>query len=470
VQDAVVVGSGPNGLAAAIALARAGRSVLVVEARDTVGGGVRSEELTLPGFLHDTCSAIHPLAVGSPFFRTVPLGEHGVEWINSPSPLAHPLDDGTAVMLERSLEETAAGLGVDGAAWTKLMLPLMADAEDLLEGILGPPLRPPRHPLTMARFGLRGLRSASGLARSAFDGERARALLAGNSAHAMLPLESAATASYGLVIAMLGHTVGWPVPRGGSQSISNALVSYLRSLGGEVETGRRVESLRELEGFRTVMLDISPRGFLALAGDRLSGRYRRSLERFRYGSGVLKVDYALSGPMPWRAPECTRAATLHLGGTLEEIAAAEATVVRGGHPDRPYVLVAQQSLFDPTRAPAGRHTLWTYCHVPAGSTVDMTERIEAQVERFAPGFRDVVIARHVMGPAAIEAHNPNYHGGDITAGVTDWRQFAARPVPSLRPWKTPVDGLYLCSASTPPGAGVHGMCGLHAARLALKRF
>jgi phytoene dehydrogenase-like protein len=466
-HDAIVVGSGPNGLAAAIALARAGRSVLVLEGRETIGGGLRTEELTLPGFLHDTCSAIHPLGVASPFFRSVPLAAHGVDWIHPTSPLAHPLDDGTAVVLERSLEATAAGLGADGPAWRRLFGPLVAAAEVLVEGTLAP-LRLPRHPVPMARFGLGALRSASGLARSSFAGERARALFAGCAAHSMLPLTSAATASFGLVLCMLGHAVGWPLPRGGSQRIADALASYLASLGGDIETRRPVASLAELPPARSTLLDVTPRQLLALAGDRLRGRYLGALERYRYGPGVLKVDYALSGPVPWRAPGCSRAATVHLGGTIEEIEAAEAEVARGGHPDRPFVLVAQQSLFDGSRAPAGRHTLWTYTHVPNGSRVDMTEQIESQLERFAPGFRERVLERSVLGPADLEARNPNYVGGDINGGSADLRQLFARPVARPVPYRTPLDGVYLCSSSTPPGGGVHGMCGYHAARAALR--
>jgi phytoene dehydrogenase-like protein len=470
-HDAIVVGAGPNGLAAAIALARAGRSVLVLERSETVGGGLRSEELTLPGFVHDVCSAIHPLALASPFFRSLPLEEHGVEWIHPPAPLAHPLDDGTAAVLERSVEETAARLGdLDGPAWQRLFAPLAREYENLVESILGPPLRP-RHPLLMVRFGLRAIRSALGLARSTFEGERARALFAGCSAHSMLRLEARASASFGLVLAGLGHAVGWPLPRGGSQSLADALASIVRSLGGEIETGRPVESLSELRAARTVMLDVTPRQFLALAGDRLDGRYRRALERYRYGPGVVKVDYALSGPAPWRAPECARAATVHLGGALDEIAAAENEVAAGRPPQRPYVLVAQQSLFDPSRAPSGSHTLWAYTHVPNGSTrVDeAVTAIEAQLERFAPGFRDLVLARSVLGPAELEARNPNYVGGDINGGSADLRQLFARPVARPVPYRTPLDGVYLCSSSTPPGGGVHGMCGYHAARAALGR-
>ncbi|MCY7304465.1 MAG: NAD(P)/FAD-dependent oxidoreductase [Thermoleophilia bacterium] len=470
-HDAIVVGSGPNGLAAAIVLARAGRSVLVLEGRDMIGGGLRTEELTLPGFQHDTCSAIHPLGIASPFMRSVPLAEHGVEWIQPPSPLAHPLDDGTAVVLERSLAETAAGLGDDGRAWRRLFDPLVDASDELVAGTLAGP-RPPRHPIHMARFGLNALRSASGLARARFDGERARALFAGNAAHAMLPLEARATASFGLILAMLGHSVGWPLPRGGSQSIADALASYFVSLGGEIETGHQVESLAEFVTHRhkLVLLDVTPRQFLALAGDRLDGRYRRALERYRYGPGVVKIDYALSGPVPWAAAGCARAATVHLGGTLEEIATAEAAVATGRHPERPYVLVAQQTLFDSTRAPEGKHTLWAYTHVPNGSTLTegTVAAIEGQLERFAPGFHDLVLARSVLDPAAMEARNPNYVGGDINGGSADLRQLFARPVARPNPYRTPIDGVYLCSSSTPPGGGVHGMCGYHAARAALR--
>jgi phytoene dehydrogenase-like protein len=468
-HDAIVVGAGPNGLAAAITLARAGRSVLVLEGRDTVGGGLRTEALTLPGFAHDTCSAIHPLGVASPFLKGVPLAEHGVEWIRSPSPLAHPFDDGSAVMLERSLEETASGLDArDREAWQGLMRPFVASAEELLEGILSP-LLPPRHPLVLARFGRKAIRSARSLARSTFSGERARALFAGNSAHSMLPLDAAASASFGLVLATLGHTVGWPLPRGGAQTLADALASYLRTLGGEIQTGHAVESLDELAGAKLVMLDVTPRQLLRLAGDDLPPRYRRALERYRYGPGVVKVDYALSSPVPWRAPECARAATVHLGGTFAEIASAERDVSRGRHPDNPFVLVAQQSLFDATRAPEGCHTLWAYTHVPNGSGEDVTDRIEAQLERFAPGFRDLVLERSVLGPAALEAGNPNYVGGDINGGSAELRQLFARPVAHPVPYRTPIDGVYLCSASTPPGGGVHGMCGSNAARAALRR-
>ncbi len=466
-HDAVVVGSGPNGLAAAIALAQAGKSVLVLEARETIGGGCRSAELTLPGFLHDTCSAIHPLGLGSPFFKTLPLGQHGLEWIQPSAPVAHPLDDGTAVMMERSVEETARGLGADAAAYRRLMGPMVAGWDALLPDLLAP-LHVPRHPLAMGRFGLAALRSARGLAEARFRGERARALFAGLAGHSVLPLESAATAAIGLVLGAAAHAVGWPLPRGGSRRIAYALGGHLLSLGGEIRTGSAVESLDSLPAASAVLCDVTPRQLLTLAGDRLRGGYRRRLERYRYGAAAFKLDFALSGPIPWKAGDCARAGTVHLGGTLAEIAVSEAEVGRGRHPERPYVLLAQQSLFDPSRAPAGKHTAWAYCHVPNGSAVDMTERIEAQIERFAPGFRDLVLARSVLTPSRLHELNPNYVGGDINGGAQDLRQMFTRPAPRIVPYSTPARGLYICSSSTPPGGGVHGMCGYHAARAALR--
>ena len=468
-HDAVVVGSGPNGLAAAILLARAGCSVLVLEAAPTAGGGMRTQELTLPGFRHDVCSAIHPLGLGSPFLGTLELERHGLEWIQPPAPLAHPFDDGTAALLERSVEATAQGLGADAGAYRRLMGPLVADADDLLADILGP-LRVPEHPVPLARFGLLGARSAVGLARRRFASARARALFAGLAAHSLLPLTSSPSAGFGLVLGLLGHHVGWPMPRGGSQSLAEALAACLRSLGGELELGRRVESLAELPRARTVLLDVTPRQLLRLAGSRLPAGYRRRLERFRYGPGAFKLDLAVDGPIPWRAPECARAGTVHLGGTLEEIAASEAAVAAGRTSERPYVLLAQQSLFDPSRAPPGKHTVWAYCHVPNGSRVDMTARIEAQIERFAPGFRERVIAQHVLGPQELERYNANYVGGDINGGLQDLRQLLTRPVARLVPYETPLPGVFLCSSSTPPGGGVHGMCGYWAARAALRRL
>jgi phytoene dehydrogenase-like protein len=465
--DAIVVGSGPNGLAAAATLAGAGRSVLVLEAAERLGGGARSAELTLPGFVHDVCSAIHPLGLGSPFLRTLPLDRHGLEWIQPDLPLAHPLDDGTALVLDRSPLRTAEGLGADAAAYRSLMSRRVADWEAIATDVLGP-LRPPRHPIAFARFGLSAMRSARGLAESAFRGESARALFAGLAAHSMLPLEKPFSAGFGLVLGILAHAVGWPLPRGGSQRITEALAGHLRTLGVELVSGARVDSLDELPPARAILCDVTPRQLVRLAGARLPAPYRERLARYRHGPGVFKLDLALAGPAPWRSSECARAGTVHLGGTLAEIAQAEADVWRGRHPERPFVLVAQQSLFDPARAPAGKHTLWAYCHVPNGSDVDMSERILAQVERFAPGFRDLVLAQSAMGPARFEEYNPNYAGGDINGGAQDLPQLFARPVLRWVPYATPVPGLYLCSSSTPPGGGVHGMCGYHAARAALR--
>ena len=465
--DAVVVGSGPNGLAAAITMAQAGKSVLVLEARDTIGGGCRSAELTLSGFLHDVCSAIHPLGLGSPFFKTLRLGSHGLEWIHPSAPVAHPLDDGTAVMVERSLEATAAGLGPDAKAYRRLMGPLVEGWDTLAPDLLAP-LRVPRHPAAMARFAVKAIRSARGLAESRFEGERARALLAGLGGHAIMPLERMTSAAIALVLGASAHAVGWPMPRGGSRKIAEALAATLTALGGEIRTGAVVESLDTLPPARVILCDVTPRQLLKIAGDRLRGRYRRQLERYRYGPAAFKLDFALWAPIPWKAKECGRAGTVHLGGTLAEIAASEAAVDRGEPPERPYVLLAQQSLFDPARAPHEKHTAWAYCHVPNGSTFDMRARIEAQIERFAPGFRDVVLARNVMTPARLQEHNPNYVGGDINGGAQDLRQLFTRPVPRVVPYSTPVPGLYICSSSTPPGGGVHGMCGHHAARAALR--
>jgi len=465
--DAIVIGAGPNGLSAAITIAQAGRRVAVLEAGPTPGGGARSKELTLPGFIHDVCSAIHPLGVGSPFFRSVPLDRHGLEWIHPPSPLAHPLEDGTAVMLERSLETTAQGLGPDASAYQKLMGPLVSRADGLFAETLGP-LRPPRHPLVLMLFGIRALRSAKGLVNRWFKGIRARTLFAGMAAHSILPLEKSLTSAVGLMLGVAGHEVGWPLPRGGSQRISDAMVSYLRTLGGEVVCGWQVRSLEELPAARALLFDLSPRNLAAICGGKLPVRYRRRLERFRHGPAVFKLDWALDGPIPWKAAGCARAGTVHLGASFEEIAEGERACWEGRHFDRPYVLVAQQSLFDPSRASPGKHTGWAYCHVPNGSTADVTEFIERQVERFAPGFRDRILARSVMAPADFERYNPNFIGGDITGGVMDVWQLFTRPAPRLIPYTTPNARIFLCSASTPPGAGVHGMCGYHAARAALR--
>jgi len=468
--DTIVVGSGPNGLAAAIALAQAGCSVQVLEAEQTIGGGTRTEELTLPGFLHDVCATIHSLGVSSPFFRTLPLSEYDLEWVYPPASVAHPLDDGTAVVLERSVGETSATLGRDAEAYRKLFDPLVAEWDRLSFEILGPLRIPPRYPFTMARFGLHAMRSAYGVAKSLFKGERARALFAGLAAHAILPLDQSPTAAFGLVLGTGAHAVGWPMARGGSHHIARALARHLKALGGEIVTGVRVESLDQLPLARAILFDVTPRQLLRIAGERLPSSYRRALERYRYGPGVFKVDWALNSPIPWRAKECNRAATIHLGGTLEEITLSERAVWQGQHPERPYAIVVQQTLFDPSRAPEGKHTAWAYCHVPNGSTFDMTGRIESQIERFAPGFRDCILARSVMPPAAMEQHNSNYIGGDINGGVQDIWQLWTRPTFRLVPYSTPLKGLYICSSSTPPGGGVHGMCGYYAAQAALKEL
>ncbi len=466
--DAIIVGAGPNGLAAAVTLARAGRSTLVVEAEPVWGGGTRTSELTLPGFHHDVCSAVHPLGIGSPVFADLPLAEHGLAWAHPPACLAHPFDDGSAAVLYRSPADTARTLGPDGRAWRELLEPFADRWGDLVHDALGP-LRVPRHPALLARFGFFALRSARGLARDAFEGPRARALFAGIAAHVMMPLDRSPTAAFGLVLAACAHARGWPVARGGSQRITDALVAHLRSLGGEIVTGTRVERLDQLPPARRVLFDVTPRQLLGIAGPALPGRYRRRLARYRYGAAAYKVDFALDGPTPWAAPECREAGTVHLGPTLEDIADAEATVARGGHPERPYVVVAQPGAADPSRAPAGRHTLWAYCHVPNGSSFPMAERVEAQIERFAPGFRDRILARSVMGPAEIERYNANYIGGDINGGVADLAQLFTRPVVALSPYATPNPQLFLCSSSTPPGGGVHGLCGYHAAQAALRR-
>lgn len=464
--DAIVVGSGPNGLAAAIELARAGRSVLVREAKEEIGGGLRCAALTLPGFVHDVCAAVHPLAVSSPFFASVPLAEHGLQWVHPRTPLAHPFDDGRVALLERSINATGERLEGDGRAWQRLMQPFAERWPELAADVLRP-LRIPRHPILMARFGMRAIRSAWGLATSTFEGEHARALLAGNAAHAMVPLTRWPTAAFGLTLVVAGHAVGWPIARGGSHRIAEAMASYLRSLGGEIMTEAPVESLGEVTSARTVLFDVTPRQFLRIAGHRLPSRYRRALERFRYGAGAFKMDWALSAPIPWTNPECARAGTVHLGGTMAELAAAEHAALGGRIPERPFLLLGQPTLADPTRAPAGKHIAWAYCHVPHGSTADMTIRIEDQIERFAPGFRDIILARRSFSPAALEHHDSNLVGGDISAGVMDLRQLFFRPVMQLNPYATPLDGVYLCSASTPPGGAVHGMCGYYAARAAL---
>ena len=467
--DAVVVGGGPNGLSAAIVLAQAGLSVCVIEARETIGGGARSAEFTLPGFVHDVCSAIHPVGVVSPFFRTLNLEQWGVEWVYPKAALAHALDDGEAALLYPSLDETAHALGADGTAYIRLMKPFIKHADDFFQEILRP-VRIPRHPFLMMRFGLQALRSCKGLAESRFRTERARALFAGCCAHSVLPLDNLGTASFGMVLALAAHAINWPCARGGSVKIVEALEGCLRSLGGEIKTGRLVRSLNELPPACAVLFDLTPRQILEITGDALPSGYRRRLRRFRYGPGVFKIDWALDGPIPWKAKACWEAATVHAGGTLAEIAAGERQMWEGEHAERPFLLVAQQSLFDATRAPAGKHTGWAYCHVPHGSQFDMTERIEQQMERFAPGFRDLILARHTYTTKQLESHNPNMIGGDIGGGANDLWQFMARPVARFDPYSTPNEKIFICSSSTPPGGGVHGMCGYWAAQSALHRL
>ena len=465
--DAVVVGSGPNGLMAGIVLASAGLATVVREAQPTAGGGLRSEALTLPGFTHDVCSAVHPLALFSPAFRALPLAAHGLEWVQPPAALAHPLDDGTAALMEQSLERTAAGLGTDGRRWRALHEPFAAAWEAFATDVLAPPIRIPSHPFLMARFALTAFRPALAVARGALKGTAARALFGGNAAHSFLPLEAAGTAAFGLLLGVAAHAVGWPIPRGGSQRLADALVAHLRSLGGQLVTGAPVTRIEELGTPRLILLDLSPRQVLAIAGHRLPAGYRRALERYRLGAAAFKVDWALDGPVPWTAPACQRAGTVHLGGTLEELAASESAHATGRVHERPFVLFVQPTLFDPSRAPPGKHTGWAYCHVPNGWAGDATERIERQVERFAPGFRERILSRRVTTPAQLEQRNANLIGGDISGGTMDLRQVFARPVAQRVPYATPLKGVYLCSASTPPGSGVHGMGGFHAARAAL---
>jgi phytoene dehydrogenase-like protein len=462
--DAVVVGSGPNGLAAAIVIAQTGRKVIVFEAAETIGGACRSAELTLPGFVHDVCSAVHPLAVVSPFFKSLPLAAHGLEWVMPPVMLAHPLDDGPAACLYRSVERTAEDLGRDGSAYRRLFTPLVASWPKIAQFVLGP-LRWPRHPLALARFGMRALQPASTLARRVFDGERARALIAGTAAHSMIRLEDRPTGGVALALALTAHVGGWCMPRGGAQRLTNALAAHLRSIGGEIVAGRIIRSVQELPPARAILCDLSPQPLLRIAGERFPPRFRRALQRYRYGMGVFKVDWALDGPVPWSDEACTRAGTIHLGGTLDEISKSERQAWQGGHPDRPFVLLSQPTLFDASRAPANRHIAWAYCHVPHGSGVDMLPAVEQQLERFAPGFRDRVIGRSVKRPRDIERDNPNFVGGDIAAGATTLGQLFTRP--TWRTYSTPIRGLYICSASTPPGVGVHGMCGYFAAQRAL---
>lgn len=467
--DAIVIGSGPNGLAAAIELARNGTSVRVVEAADEVGGGTRSAELTLPGFLHDVCSAVHPMGILSPYYRQLPLDEHGLDWILPPASVAHPLDDADAVMIYRSLDRTADALGRDRKNYIRLIEPLMRNAHGLLADAMAP-LRIPKHPIQLARFGLRAAFSANRLARLLFRDAPARALLAGCAGHAVLPLSQPLTAALGTMFAMTAHMENWPVARGGSQAIGRALASYFQSLGGEIELGHRVERLDELPGAKVVLFDTSPSQLSSIGGGALPAGYRRRLGRYRYGPGAFKVDWALDGPIPWKDERCLEASTVHVGGTLEEICASERDMYAGRINDKPYLILCQQSQFDDSRAPDGKHTGYAYCHVPHGSTVDRTDAIESQIERFAPGFKDRILARHTTNAAEFEAHNPNYVGGAITGGVADAFQLFNSPVTRIDPYSTPNPRLFICSAATPPGGGVHGLSGYWAARSALKRL
>jgi phytoene dehydrogenase-like protein len=464
--DAIIVGSGPNGLSAAIAMQQQGLSVLLLEGKDTIGGGLRSGQLTLPGFIHDICSAIHPLAEGSPFFNKLPLEQFGLTYLQPALQAAHPFDDGPAAILDTSLDKTIQSLGNDGEAYRQLIAPLLKDWPLLAPDILGP-LRFPDHPLLMAKFGLKGLLPATQLLKR-FKGKEAKALFAGMAGHSMLPLSSLTTSAVALVLLINGHLRGWPVPKGGSMAIANALGDYFRSLGGEIVTGVYVRSLNELPPARAVLLDVTPKQLLTIAGERFSSLYKWQLQHYRYGMGVFKVDWALDGPVPFTDEACRRAGTVHLGNTMEEIASSEYKAANGQHAEHPFVLLAQQSLFDDTRAPAGKHTIWGYCHVPNGSSVDMTDAIEKQVERFAPGFRDLILGKHVMNTVQMENYNPNYVGGDINGGVLDITQLYTRPALRWSPYNTSAKGIYVCSSATPPGGGVHGMCGFHAAKKALK--
>ena len=467
--DAIIVGSGPNGLAAAITLARAGLSVVVYEARDTVGGGMRSAELTKPGFIHDICSAIHPLAAASPFFQELPLTQFGLEWIEPPLALAHPLDSEFPVILERSVKKTSEGLGQDSKSYSKIIGSLLRKWPKLLPELLRP-ARIPANPARLLSFGRYGIQSASGFSLRHFSGNRARAMFSGLAAHSMLPLDRCFTAAIGLVLGVTAHSVGWPLPEGGSRKIADAMSAYLKSLGGEIILDHKIEKIKDLPTTPAILLDVVPRQMLQMAAEELPESYKKKLQKFRYGPGVFKIDWALNEAIPFKHGKCQQAGTVHIGGNWEEIALAEEQVNRGEHPEKPFVLLAQQSLFDPKRAPVGKHSAWAYCHVPAGSTIDMTEHIENQVERFAPGFKDTIIARHTMNCLEYENYNSNYIGGDINGGIQDWRQILARPVLRWNPYTTPNPSLFICSSSTPPGGGVHGMCGYHAAKTVLKNI
>lgn len=467
-HDAIIVGSGPNGLAAAIRLAQAGKRVLVLEAAETAGGGMRTKELTLPGFRHDVCSAVHPMGMASPFLRTLKLEEHGLRWLQPEIPLAHPLDGGRAAVLHRSLEETCEGFTARDATLYRLFFErLIVHADDLYANLLSP-FGLPAHPITMSRFGVGAGMSASAFA-ALFESEEARAIFGGNAGHSVMAFHLPLTAAIALVLQLSAHAVGWPIPEGGSQSIADAMVGKLRSLGGEIRCGTEVRQLSDLPPAKAYLFDVSPRNLARICGERLPTRYRSKLQNYRHGPGVFKVDYALSAPIPWKNEACRKAGTVHVGGTFEEIADSECAAWDGQHTDKPFVLVAQPSLSDATRAPQGQHVAWAYCHVPNGSVVDRFEVINAQIERYAPGFRDCILAAHTLNCAEMESYNANYIGGDVIGGVTDWRQLFTRPAGLWAPYATPDPQIFICSASTPPGGGVHGMCGYWAAESVLKR-
>lgn len=467
--DAIIIGSGPNGFAAAITLAQSGLYVAMFEAKETIGGGMRSAELTLPGFTHDICSAIHPLGVSSPFFRSLPLTDYGLEWLFPQIALAHPFEDATAALLKTSIDETGQTLGIDRQSYKNLMKPLKDEWNLILDDLLGP-LSFPHHPIAMGKFGLKALRSAQGLINSYFKEKYARALFTGLAAHAALPLDQYITAAFGLILGTLGHTIGWPTPKGGSQNLANALAAYFQYLGGEIVTNHPITNLNDLPPSKIILCDITPRQFLEIAKDKITGGYKQDLEKFRYGQGIFKVDWALSDPIPWKASECRKAGTLHLGGEAENIIQSEKEIWQGKHPQSPFVLLAQQTVFDPSRAPPGKHTAWGYCHVPKGSNVDMTEIIENQIEKYAPHFKDCILGRHAMSAVKMEQYNSNYIGGDINGGAQDLSQLFKRPTSYFKPYSTCIKGVYICSSSTPPGGGVHGMCGYHAAKTALSEM
>ncbi len=464
--DAIIIGSGPNGLAAAITLQQKGLSVLIVEAKKTIGGGLRSQSLTLPGFTHDVCSAVHPLAIASPFFANLPLGDYGLEFIAPPVHAAHPFDDGSAGVLTSSLEQTAAALGKDEKIYLKHIQPLVKEWSKIVSDVLAP-FHFPENPIAMASFGMQALKSAQQFSKQ-FSTEKAKGLWAGMAAHAIQPLSNSATSAIGLVLLTVGHVNGWPVPKSGSQAIADALLNYFKSLGGAMMTDFQVNKINQLPSAKALLFDVTPKQLVEIAGDQFSAFYKWQLKKYRYGMGVFKMDWALSGPVPFVNEDCRKAGTIHLGNTFNEIATAEQETAKGKHPEKPFVLLSQPSVFDPTRSPAGKHTLWAYCHVPNGSTTDMTSAIENQIERFAPGFKDLILERHVMNTQQMQVYNPNYIGGDINGGVIDIRQLYTRPALRLSPYRTSAKGIYICSSSTPPGGGVHGMCGYHAAQTALK--